>query len=365
MKHFFPSLALVLLASVLQAQITITSTYLPQIGDEIISHIDTNPSPGWYPTPGSGTAQTWDFTQSFNVDSVDTAIYVDPSGLGGVAAYPMANLGMVRSHDGIVENHFFSATNAGLMQLGMWVNMLSIYTITLTFNWIMWPTPLSYGMDQTIPQHWVTTGVVDPSLDEDANRTTSDWTQWLNIDAFGTLNTPAYPNGVQVLRMRSGWSGMRTDSIYVDESGTGNGPWVLDEVDTTSEPAPYRIDFLQASDHMLVASLSCDPVTHEVTSAVYVDGSGGSGIADFEATPTLGISPVPASSGNVWVDVPNGSTKQLVVRDVAGRMVQRYSVPGTTRFALPIDDFPVGPYTVEALGSAGERLAIGRLVRTR
>ncbi len=353
-----------LLVGALNAQPTITNVHLPAVGDVFITHRDTAAAPGWYPTAGGGTAQTWDFTASYNVDLVDTFSYVSPTGLPGAASFPNSTHAHQQPSAPLEVSQFYSIGADGFMVDGFSSEMPGVFTNTVIYTgWYLFPTPATYGDNETSSLSWDGITVFDPLLMLPAGRTIAHWSQWYQADAFGTVHTPAYPNGVEVLRLKTGYGGTRTDSTYLDASGTGNGPWVLDEVDVMSTASEnYTVFFLQAAEPMVVATLICDAFTNEVKSASYADNDVGSGFAPLSALPAMQLYPMPATSGTVWVQLPADRTAQLLVRDVTGRPVLRQTVSGTARAAIAVDGWPAGTYTVEALSVEGRRLAQGRLM---
>lgn len=173
--------------------------------------------------------------------------------------------------------------------------------------------------------------------------------QWRHneVDGWGTLILPT--DTFQVLRVRSELN--RHDSIYIDQFGTGFG---IDE--------PIAIE------HKWIAPGMGRPVLQITTVAgvptaieFHHDAQVPTSIANIGREQLL-LHPNPASDRVNW-NLPVGSSGDLIIRDLNGRIIRNSRImPGTDR-NFSVSEIPNGIYSIEFI--EGPRIRHGRLVIAR
>lgn len=197
---FLISTPLFMASTIVDAQITLTSSNINLVGNTFIrAEYDSITSVG-----SSGTNQTWDFT-SWGNQGLDTIPFVAPSGLPGASFFPTATAGSVLSNNlfGAIYYDLNSNDLSILGNYGFSSNVPSFWNPphkSLTF-------PSTY---QTAFNGVTTIDLYFPSSDTlviDSTRYRIHNVYSSVIDAWGTLSTPTYSN-VPVLRQ------MKTDIEY-------------------------------------------------------------------------------------------------------------------------------------------------------
>ena len=97
-----------------EAQITISNSYFPSIGDTI-SNVSIVPAPGEIPITAGGGNQLWDFSQVETNGISNTDVYLDASGLDTLNVFPEANLALSGNGTGIT---YFRKDDASFELLG-------------------------------------------------------------------------------------------------------------------------------------------------------------------------------------------------------------------------------------------------------
>ena len=177
----------------IQAQITLNSTDVVNMGDMVEQATDT--LPGGITIGSAGAAQTWNFA-TINEDELDTSYFLDPSTLPGNTDFPLSNLGMTNASEDSAW-YFLTKNTLGLvingihqMQGGTGVS-IPVTSKIVTFPSTMgtnyggsWSGPLGafplgQDLDGPFPQ-----GVIDSLKITRTAILTS------NIDAWGDVTTP-------------------------------------------------------------------------------------------------------------------------------------------------------------------------------
>lgn len=101
--------------SSVDAQITISNSYFPSVGDSI-SSVSIIPSPGEIPITAGGGNQLWDFSQvQTNGGFTNANVYLDATPLDSLDAFPEANLALTGNGNGTT---FFKADDDSFELLG-------------------------------------------------------------------------------------------------------------------------------------------------------------------------------------------------------------------------------------------------------
>jgi hypothetical protein len=351
--YYFP-IAL-LLAAPLAAQPTIQASHLPQAGDVWVLHQDTVGGSQFTPSAPASTAQTWNYTTAFNVHVSQTLQLMAPASVPGASNFPNADWGMGGSDQGVEVGIFYQNTASGMQSLGQFLEMPGFFSmITDVQNGLELPVPFTYGTTQTVTSVETSTSVYS-GIPLPASQTRSHITTSISGDAHGTIMTPTYPSGVSVVRMRSQVTS-RVDSTFSDASGTGNGPWVFEEVTTSSNETP-SYSFLRAGVPMYVAQVSGD-----ATSASYFGGTP-TAVEENNAN-EITMFPNPATDMITFI-TNNADVRTLQVMDVTGRLQGEYMVQGSDRINLMTEGWNDGAYTYRCLNNAGEVTSQGRFMVVR
>ncbi|MCS7075886.1 MAG: T9SS type A sorting domain-containing protein [Bacteroidia bacterium] len=123
---------------------TITNSALPSIGNSITTISDTDFVATM--TPGSSSAQTWNYLPDANSSSVTT--FVSPTGLYGSTHFPTANMATDNTLDSEVV--YFVKNSSGLFIDGFYQYKTGqpVTNVPINFapkNYLLVPTPLTYG----------------------------------------------------------------------------------------------------------------------------------------------------------------------------------------------------------------------------
>ena len=231
MKKIYISLSLVsamLLANKSMAQITLSSTYLPQVNYTYNMAADTTPAdmPTFTVSAGSASAQTWDYSQGFNNIYGAATSFVAPGSNPGASNFPASNL--ASDQGGGSWGYLISGSN-GLFIDGAEVTAQGV-TADLDFmpNAPQLPTPFTFGNTTTVTYtatgNTTFGGIIPVVINHHAVRT-------VTADAFGSITTPTgtYSNTLRVMTYEISY-----DSISV--SGTNQ----FNRYDTTTNYSWYQ-----------------------------------------------------------------------------------------------------------------------------
>lgn len=116
MDKFYVTFIFILLAgfSTTQAQITISNSYFPSVGDTI-SSVNIIPLPGEIPITAGGGNQLWDFSQVQTNGIVSSDTYIDAAEADTLGAFPTANLALGGNGNGVT---YFRKDDTSLELLG-------------------------------------------------------------------------------------------------------------------------------------------------------------------------------------------------------------------------------------------------------
>jgi hypothetical protein len=170
-------------------QITIDSSDLGQIGDQVIMVTDTAIT-GLTVLPASSSAQTFDYT-GLSFSSTDSYNFLNPAGGVGSANFPNANVLIDRS--GSQDLIYAIKSQNEIVIDGAYGDPFDIGTVgSINFdpNVLLLPFPTNYA-DNFSSSQIVDTVILDTVTGIfDSLRLRSTTSIVSNIDAFGTLNLP-------------------------------------------------------------------------------------------------------------------------------------------------------------------------------
>ncbi len=219
-------LSVILCTVVSYAQITINQSNIPYVGLIAIENVDTvftGITPG-----NAGTNQTWNFS-SLATHSKDTSMFVNPSTLAGFSSFPTANLGVQSTGN---QNIFAVSNSSSFDILGLNGDFgapVGIMSVVLNPFKRMITFPATY---LTTYSGTYTFQLQFPysSPPIDSARMSSSVSYVNNIDAWGSITTPAYSN---VSSLRQNIREINTTTTYVHLTGIGWQPMGTPTVDTS------------------------------------------------------------------------------------------------------------------------------------
>jgi len=288
------------------AQTTITSTVMPQVGYTYDFSADTLPAdmPAFLPiSAGSGTAQTWDYSQTFANTYAAPMSFVTPTGNPGASSFPNATLA---SDQGGGNWAYFKTGSSGLVIDGVNANIQGTAAqLDFTPDEIVIPTPFTLN------------GIVNNTYSATTNVTVSGFPATVNhranrtitADAFGTLITPVatYSN---VLRIKT--YEITSDTAFVF------GTAAYEAYDTTT-----TYNWVQNTTDALVMEID---INHSgaVTSAKYLQNfSNGINVVKHAEFAT-NLYPNPASSiSYLSYENTTASKVDVSIFDVTGRLITK------------------------------------------
>jgi hypothetical protein len=192
------TLAIATISTGVNAQITINSTNLFEIGTTVEQATDNNPTT--ISIGSSGANQTWDLSM-LNEDALGTIAFIDPSTLPGNSGFPTSNIGATYSSD--PNTYLFMTKNSsGIIFDGAYFDMNPFFTIPIDETMITFPSTMGTNFSTNIVDSEVTTYPVMADPDDmgggnngPANyifevKVLSDIDLASTIDAWGDVTTP-------------------------------------------------------------------------------------------------------------------------------------------------------------------------------
>lgn len=352
------TLITLLLASAVVCQPTITQSHLPVAGHSYTTYNDTIGGAAFTATAPGGSSQTWDYTDVFTVHTTEERLFVPPAGLAGALLYPMSDLAITSTLGEYLINVFYNNEPDGLTLLGSYFGLTDVFSVTNTVvDGGQFPVPLTLGTVLTQNTISTTLIVYDAGLGLPAELQQFHTTGTITGDAYGTLSTPAWPGGVEVVRVRT-QKMMEVDSTFTDATGTGNGPWVFVETNTSPVQAP-SYDYFREGVPTFVMS-----VNNDQSYATYYGNSLTTGIATNDLDHTAQVYPNP-SNGSVSIMVVGANATSLEIIDISGRVQATYSIKGVDRINVMTENWAGGTYTYRCLDSAGALVRHGKFLVAR
>ncbi len=331
------------------AQITITQSDLPQVG-ETWGYSNFIWDTLFASTPGGPSEQIWDYTDLFNVPIAHIWQWMVPSSLDGNMLFPEATQGLQQGP----VSQFFVANSSGLYQVGShYPSNGSTYT-DHRMNQLELPVPFTYGSERTFAE--TTTGI-NVSDDSPAVMDITHTGGTYVCDAWGTLHSPSYPLGTSVLRLAFLQSDI-IDSSFVDSTGTGYGPWTLTDVNISPGYANFHL-FVRNGAPVMVAQVNSGGA------AMYYSHSLPDGISSNDLDQQAPSAyPVP-STGVVHIAFGKSDAHSLEILNALGAVQRRMSVQGVDEVNVGTDAMVPGTYVFRCIGADGGIVGQGRFIVVR
>jgi hypothetical protein len=346
-KISFLLLFVLYFGKILQAQITVTSADLPQVGQTEISYSDsagfTNLS-----IDGPGGNKTWNFTNNWFISDTSYVTFVSPANLPGSGNFPTSNLA-INSSDSVNSSIFFYRNDANGFDIlgGSYQNASTTIALRLSTNSHFIPLPLVYGMVNPFVRTEISIADFSVgSLSKSIQTTTGTST----CDAWGTLSIPT--GTFQVLRMKEETT-LVVDSNFTDTTNTGNHFVFQNSTSNPSTTTSYL--FFKNQAPSMVMSLQTN--SGGKIDLSYYSQLAPLGMSDLSSTGTMNVFPNPATDViYVTCDGREGSTFRMF--DLSGKTVYSYQLSGVQKLELHTSGFERGMYLLEI--TDGEKQTVQR-----
>ncbi len=338
-----------LLPAMATAQITFTAADLPQAGDDWGLYTDSDGGTAFAATPPAPFPQTWNCLNAFDGVTSMGLEWSSASSVPGSSLFPTADLGI--DHDGF--SSFYASDPDGLYNLGGQFPILDMTITDHVTGQLILPVPFTYGNTRTYTHTYVSITVFDSG--DPAMKNVVHGGGSFACDAFGTMMTPAYPSGTEVLRIVE-TRDATVDSTFIDMSGTGNGPWTYSSTD--SQPGNTGHLFIRNGSPGLVADIGQDAGSATYYTATLPDAiaESGNGVRQLLAYP------VPSTDDLVNLPVGGTDIRSMEVVNPLGEMVRRIGVQGTDVVHLGTGSLAPGTYQFRCLDEHGGVTGQGRFV---
>jgi hypothetical protein len=363
------SLAILLVAGTwANAQITITNTSFPAVGDML--HTATDPNPLLNITAASNTAQSWDYS-AFVPSAVETVPVLDAATGAAAASFPSAEL-LLPAFGG--EGYVDVTSSAGSI-VGFYGDpgIGTFFTVPFIDPLVLFSAPINYGQTMSDVGKLAVAfnpNDIPPLADQipdniDSMRVRIDLVRHDTADAFGQLKT--HLGQFDVLRVKR--------TTYTDLTVEAKVPfigWVDVELLGITLPIPTKdttdqYDFLAEGHKVAVLSLSKRGDLfgggYSTTVAVYETDPSLLSAAQVALQP-ISIAPNPAND-NVQItfgaDVPYVN---LQIADLNGR-VWSSQQNVQSGYSFSVASLPVGLYIAYLTDSKGRLVARSKISVTR
>lgn len=361
----------VLIASFLpawcSAQVAITQGDLPFVGSSYTVNVDTDPVPGIMITPPGADMQFWDFAGSLSAERDNSFLLVAPAQVLGFQDHPGATHATLRTRDigGVtaLKGQFFQSRPDGLFYIGHTTSFDTVADTEGDYeDWLVVPAPFSYDSTLHVDGHIVEVKVHHPDLMLPAEKKVRRRSRDYSSDAWGILSTPAYPEGVEVIRVKE-FNAVSIDSLYLDYSNSGNGPWFLVDVDTTEHNIRYG--FYKHSDPCLVMSMAMEPNDTVVARVKFIATGPEPWIPVNDPDNGLFLFPNPFAYGDLLITLAEGKAERVVLRAADGRIVDDFTLEADAQFRYQVPVVANGCYEITCFSAKGNELASGKFVVAR
>jgi hypothetical protein len=349
-KSFFVLVISVLFCTPSIGQITLMPSDLPVIGKTYQMLRDTNTSLPVI-TPGSTTAQNWDFSNAFpNIRDTITWNFVDKTTLPGHANFPTAIMGFNNKQDSVYV-YLYNDTD-GLYVDGSYTyfSLAPNTAIVLNPRELFFPVNFTYNSTRT---HSAKSTVFATAMGFDVKlvtRITSTFTG----DAFGSLKTPTgtYADVLRVKRQR-----IQQDSIYV-KFGLFYVPFQT-TIDTTFNYSFYE----KNPNHALVCNVDMDRENPNKSKRASYSRTLSVGIQEKNnSIPQITAYPNPVQDYlNISLTaLPNVQT--FILYDITGKELIRENLSGLHHFSVFTGHLPQGIYTYHLFNKNNENIGWGKCI---
>lgn len=325
-------------AVALNAQISINSTHLVNVGETVQQSVDT--IPGSITIGSSGANQTWNYT-SMNEDLVETLTFSNPSTFPGAATFPTANMGLTNSNQ--PDNwQFLDKNSVGLFVVGQ-TTIQQAQQIEIPFTSTILTFPSTIGTNFSGSWSGQVAQIPLGQLGIDSVRITRGADQASVIDAWGTLTTSfgtfASLRQIDVLHT--------IDTTWILQSGT----WSIIDPFTASLAGitPIAFDTVNTARWWTDNTASKFPLLE----MDYENNGSVNRVSWQKSSPTVGINELKATSNfnvypNPTKDVVTFTTNLannsvITIMDITGKVVKTVLFT-TTKQTVNMANFEAGIY---------------------
>ncbi len=382
MDKFYKTFIFILFAgfSTLQAQITISNTYFPNVGDTI-SSVNITPLLGEIPITAGGGNQLWDFSQVQTNGVVSSDTYIDPATVDTLGAFPSANLALSGNGNGVTyfrkdDTSFELLGFVGLDPTGFGLNLVTSFqpplvdrTAPLDFldlNTYSTAAVVPFGAD-VLPG-----GVFDSlPLAPDSIRILVELDQVDLVDAWGTV-TLTGNKSYEVLRQKR---------VQTTETRLEIKVPILDWLDVTDQFGGQSGGFLGMDTIVTmtywaegvpepIAEMTLDGDEENVTSFTYRNDEiitstvpiERAGYENVYAYPNPAINYAKFDCVNLKPDFYD-----LKIYNILGleAYTERYFISGNKMLKVDLGDFRKGTYLYSLVDTTGKVITTKRLVVIR
>jgi len=313
MKNTFTLLTFVFAALFSNAQITIDSTDLGSMGDQLVYIADTNVT-GIQISAPTGTFQTFNYT-GLGVTDIGSISFLNPVGTPAGADFPNSNLVLDADAGGLV---YLIKTDTAVEVDGIYGDILNQginSPIDFNPNVFLMKFPMNYQSS------FIETGVIDTIIDDtitgiyDSLRLVRSMKIISNVDAYGLLQLPALSDTV----LRKYDIEITSDSVY----GLFAGIWALAQ-STTETKNFYR--FIGKGNDYYLLEAEADASGNVLNAQYQTGGTMVAGILNYKNISCNGLTDGTAKVTVVdgvapftylWDD-PSSSTTQQITGLAAG-----------------------------------------------
>lgn len=372
-RTYTTGLALATAAFCSHAQITVTNSVFPAIGDTLHYAYGNQPDAIFVVLTPPGGPQTWDLS-ALQADSTWNAIYQDPSTGAGSAAFPNATLRLAPAAGAPGQEDYLEVTTTDVQNMGSY----GADPLHLGSSWSVHALP-------PLPERWAPVNFFDIRAESSGSITTfmpsemppgtvdalgisvdsMRFRVWINmtsvVDAFGDM---IIPGGVHAV-LRERWTTYLERRLDLHSTLLGWIDVTTDAIQDWGMGEPLGVDtlityhFINDVSKETIAVCELNNAQNAVLRVRYK-------VADFStamegaALPTaVVVSPNPASA-SIRLQAPwaEAGAINLRVHDATGREVLRsaawWAGPGTA-LEQDVNSLPSGSYTGSLTNADGEQ----------
>jgi hypothetical protein len=286
---------------------TITSAALPQLGYtyNMLSDTVAVDRITFTVSPGSGTAQTWNYTTPFVTTFADPTAFVSPAGHPSAATFTNATMASANITTTPTTWVYWVVNSTGLYMDGVYTPVQGTpTTINFTPNPAQMPVPFTYTSTPVVSNCTATFTVLVSGLTATVHHRLKST---ITPDAFGTLTTPA---GTYSNTLRAKTYQITSDSAYVF------GSFAQAQYDTTTNYSWY-----QNTQDALLMSIDKSH-TGAVTKASYLQSFTTGLFTVNQPTASFNLFPNPASDMTYFMyENKTSGMVNLTLIDITGKQI--------------------------------------------
>ena len=357
MKKIFTILfTLILVPSLLKAQITLTTSDFPALGEGWYEYIDTT---NQLPVGASGANQSWDYS-NFIINDNSGVLFLSPSVTPTSWSSNFPNASLVSYNTTDTNAAYFRSNSNGFYIDGFYdgsAGAAGFNVIDFNPNRLIVPAPFTYNSTRTHRSRIQIFTVF--------NGTNVQFIQGTNhnfvADGYGTLTTPA---GVFNNVLRTKELQYIDVSILVDLLGFGF--YTLFQAEGPKDTSVIYSWFKNGPQALLFT------LNEEVIDAV---PTGFSRRASFYSTTPLSVNtslnekntgvkvyPNPSSGSNFIQFFVEGAGREISIFDSSGRMIKKENIGGSQTVYFDTKLFESGMYLYNITSSEGKNVKSGKFV---